>query len=386
MHIGFISNEYPHPCCQRNGGIGTAIRNLAQGLVTKGHHCAVFVTSQDKNEILESHGITIIKVKYERRPLVNWILIRQKLKAVIRDYHQENPLDVLEVPDWCGLLAFVNTSIPRVVKIHGSDTYFCDLERRKLKLKNRLMEWVNIQRAQGVIAVSRFALEHSATLIEPLRKKKSVVFGNSVDLSLFKFTPQSESSCVEPRILYFGTIIRKKGVFELAKIFNLLLKKIPAAKLILMGRDSGDVKTGSKSTFEMMQKCLSEEAKCRTEYLGERAYEEALEDIRGATLCVFPSFAETFGNVNIEAMACGKVVLTSNIGWADDIIEDGVSGYLIHPKNHKEYVKRITHLIQNPSEMARVGIAAHRRVVDNFSHDRIAEKHIEFYRSILDTK
>ncbi|MDB4759041.1 glycosyltransferase family 4 protein [Akkermansiaceae bacterium] len=386
MHIGFITGEYPHPSCQGTGGIGTSIHNLAQGIVKLGHQCTVFVNGQDADERFSIQGITLIKIHCERRTFLNWLFVTRKLDQVIHSYHEKAPIDILEVPDWGGRMAFSMCRIPKVVKIHGSDTYFCNLEDRKQKPKNRLIESLNFRRGNGIIGVSRFSLDHSARLFKHIRKKKQTVIANGVNPSMFEGLTFGESNDVEPRILYFGTIIRKKGIFDIAHIFNLLVQKFPSAKLILMGRDSGDAITGNKSTIQMVYSSLTAEAKCQTEYLGEKDLQDACSEIKAATLCVFPSRAEAFPMVNLEAMGMGKVVITTNSGWADELIEHGVSGYLIHPEDHEGYVDAIVHLIRNPSEMARVGLAAHRRVVADFAHGYIAEKHIEFYRTILEGK
>ncbi len=61
-------------------------------------------------------------------------------------------------------------------------------------------------------------------------------------------------------ILYFGTLIRKKGMLELPIIFNEVHKINPNAKLILIGKDATDVISGNKSTWLMMQKLFDESA------------------------------------------------------------------------------------------------------------------------------
>jgi glycosyltransferase involved in cell wall biosynthesis len=96
-------------------------------------------------------------------------------------------------------------------------------------------------------------------------------------------------------ILYIGTIIRKKGVFELAEIFNLVRQKHPEARLVLIGGDSYDIATQSKSTWQLLQQEFEEDDLKKVSYLGKTRYQEVQEYLKKAQLCVFPTFAETLG-------------------------------------------------------------------------------------------
>ena len=76
----------------------------------------------------------------------------------------------------------------------------------------------------------------------------------------------------ENTILYIGTIIRKKGVFELAQIFNKVIENNPKSILILIGNDSPDLKTGSNSTYKLMEEIFSDKALNQVSYLGKIPY------------------------------------------------------------------------------------------------------------------
>lgn len=104
-------------------------------------------------------------------------------------------------------------------------------------------------------------------------------------------------------------------------------KSIPNAKLILIGGDSFDIQTGSDSTWKIMQNSFEPEDLENVSYLGQIAYKEVQQHIKEANVCVFPSFAETLGMVTIEAMAMQKAIVNTNIGWAQELINDQESGF-----------------------------------------------------------
>jgi glycosyltransferase involved in cell wall biosynthesis len=76
---------------------------------------------------------------------------------------------------------------------------------------------------------------------------------------------------------------------------------------------------------------------------------EALAELYASSdLFVFPSTTETFGNVVLEANACGAAVIGSRAGGVQEIIKHNQTGILCEPKNIESFVKGISHLIRQP--------------------------------------
>ena len=82
-------------------------------------------------------------------------------------------------------------------------------------------------------------------------------------------------------------------------------------------------------------------------------------------------------------MAPQKPVINSDIGWSQELIEDGVSGYLIHPKNHALYAQRIQELFEDTAQATAIGTAARTRVEQYFDIEKIAQQNIDFYQHIV---
>ena len=205
-------------------------------------------------------------------------------------------------------------------------------------------------------------------------------------MSLDKFHNTNPDAYERGLILYMGTIIRKKGVLELAPIFEKVLKKFPNAQLIIVGGDSYDRKTKCESTWLLLQNALNGSTIARVKYLGKVPYEQVQDYIQKANVCVFPTFAETQGMVTIEAMAMRKAVVNSNIGWATEIIDDGVSGFLVDPKDHDAFAEKIVMIIQNDTLNQSIGLAAREKVAADFDIDILVKRNIEFYCSVLKGK
>ncbi|WP_370479381.1 glycosyltransferase family 4 protein [Tamlana flava] len=379
MNIAFLTPEYPHPKTGKSGGIGTSIFNLANALVGLGHDISIFVYGQECDDYFIDENIHFYKIKNIKVKGLSLILTQKKVERLLNSLYESGKIELVEAPDWTGFTAFVNLKCPLVIRENGSDTYFCHLEQRPVKFKNKFLERRALVRADGIISVSAFTGKLTNTLFG--LKRDFRVIPNSIDTSLFG--AKNIETSEEQTILYFGTLIRKKGLLELAKIFNLVHKNNSKARLFLVGKDSTDIKTGSSSTWQLMQPLFDESAIKQVNYLGAVAYSEIHELIKNATVCVFPSFAEALPVSWLEAMAMEKAIVASNIGWANEMIEDGKEGFLVNPKNHMQYADCIMELLDNPVKQKQFGKAAREKVLERFSMEIVAKQSLAFYNQIL---
>lgn len=379
MHLGFLTSEYPG-ISKLYGGIATSIRNMAISFVGQGHDVSIFLYGQEEDETIEKDNIKIVKIRNKSVKGLSWWFTRKKIEQIINREVHENHLQILEAPDWTGITAFMNIDCPVVLKLHGSDTYFCHIEGRKQKYKNFFLEKRALHSADSIVSVSQYTANLTKKLFSINRK--IVVIPNGIDINMFNYDSEQD---MEPKtVLYFGTLIRKKGVLELPYIFNSIVDRVPDVKLYLIGGDSADIQTGSPSTWKLMKPLFSERALERTNYFGKVPHDEMKEYIKKANVCIFPSFAEAFPISWLEAMASGKPIVGSDKGWAKEAIEDKVSGFLVDPKNHAKYAERIVQLFSDKNMARSIGEEAQKRVKEEFSIHKIADKHIHYYKEIIE--
>lgn len=381
MTIGYITSEYPHPRVKHAAGIATSIKNLAVQLVKKGVTVVVFVYHQNENAIFEDEGVEIHLIKSRLYQFLGWYVYRKHLNQYINNVVVSKPIDLLEAPDWTGITAFMRFKVPLVIRFHGSDAYFCKLDGRTQKFKNRWFENNALKGATAFIAPTRYAGQETAKIFNlDVSKISTIHYG----LTLDNFINANPEIYNPNTILYIGTIIRKKGVLELAEIFNKIIENRTDVQLIMIGGDAPDLKTGSSSTYQLVEAKLSETAKAHTKYLGKIPYSEVQKHIKDAHVCVFPSFAETLGMVTIESMALQKPVVNTSIGWAQELIDDGVNGYLVHPTNIELYAERILTLLSDEKLCLHIGREARKKVVESFDISKNAKINIDCYKTILE--
>jgi len=377
MHIGFLSSEYPHAKLNRTGGLGTSIKNLALELTKKGIAVSVFVYGQDSDEVLTDGGISIYKIAYKRYSAFGWYLYRKYINKYINKIIVTHKIDVIEAPDWTGITAFMKFKCPHIIRLHGSDAYFCNLENRKQKYKNYFFEKKALLGADKIVSVSDFTAKKTNKIFG-INKCKEVIHNG---INTFSFKP-IDVAVHENQLLYFGTIIRKKGVLELAHAFNLVLEKNPNATLLLLGKDVVDV-FEKQSTLELFFNILSEKAKTKVTHLQEVHYTEVASIIAKANLITLPSFAEAFPMTWLEAMGMEKALVTSNVGWANEMMIDGETGFTIDPKNHIDYANKIEMLLGDADLARQCGKKARECVLEKFDAQLIVEQNITFYELII---
>ncbi len=380
MKIAFLTPEYPHTRTGNSGGIGTSIKNLSKGLLEEGCQVRVLVYGQKEEGLFEDDGVVIQQIKNVKVKGFSWLFTRKKIEKIINQLYSEKKIDVVEAPDWTGITSFIHPKkCPIVIRLNGSDTYFCNLDGRSVKWKNKFHEKRALQNADALLSVSQFTAEETNRVFD--LQKRFTIIPNSIDITSF----ETDKSILEVpnTILYFGSLIRKKGLLELPFIFNELMQLNPSAKLILVGKDVPDIISGSHSTWAMMQPLFTEQALLNVNYLGSVPYQEIQKYISESSVCMFPSFAEALPVSWIEAMAMQKAVVASNIGWATDVIDDEVNGFLVNPKNHAEYASKINILLSNTQMRQQFGILARQKVIQKFSISVVAQQSVAFYKPLI---
>ncbi len=380
MKIAFLTPEYPHVLTGNSGGVGTSIKNLAVGLVAAGCEVRVLVYGQDQDAVFKDENVVIQQIKNIKIKGLSWFFTRKKLERIINQLYKSNQIDLVEAPDWTGITSFISPKkCPIVIRLNGSDTYFCNLDHRKVKWKNKFHEKRALQKADALLSVSQFTADQTNAVFG--LNKKFTIIPNSIDLSAFD---KNKDSVVMPNtVLYFGSLIRKKGLLELPLIFNELVALNPTVQLVIVGKDVPDIISGAASTWKMMQELFTPEALLRVNYVGAVPYAAIQFHINATTVCVFPSFAEALPVSWIEAMALRKPIVASNIGWASDVIDDAINGFLVHPKEHSLYAAKINSILENAALQQRLGLAAREKAIAKFSIAVVAKQSMDFYKTVI---
>lgn len=92
-------------------------------------------------------------------------------------------------------------------------------------------------------------------------------------------------------------------------------------------------------------------------------------------ILVSASDAESFGMVHLEAMACSRPIISTNVGGPSEIVIDGITGWLVSPLDTMALADKLTQLCQDKNTRLSFGMAGRRRVVDFFNIERQVDKY-----------
>src|SRR5436190_696733 len=164
LHVAYIVSHYPHKAFGHDGGLGTSVYNLVEKLSKCNVRVSVFVYGQKDEFIIEEENVTIYSLIDSDVNFLKFYFSRKKIEQFINKIITEKNINIIEAPDWTGITAFMSFKVPLVIRFHGSDAYFCHLEKRKQKVKNFWFEKRAINGAQAFIAPTSFAGELSKEL------------------------------------------------------------------------------------------------------------------------------------------------------------------------------------------------------------------------------
>jgi starch synthase len=255
--------------------------------------------------------------------------------------------------------------------------------------------WVErtaIEAADAVIAVSSGMRKDVLAAYPALDPDRVHVVKNGIDTGVwFPASPDSEESVLaelgvdtsRPMVAFVGRITRQKGVPHLIAAAH---RFHPDVQLVLCA--------GAPDTPE-----IGAEVKAAVDRLAaERGgvfwvrdflpVHEIREILSSATAFVCPSVYEPLGIVNLEAMACGTAVVASDVGGIPEVVDDGVTGTLVHydagdPRAFEAgLADAVNALVDDPAKAEGFGRAGRQRCIDEFSWARIAEQTLEIYRKV----
>ena len=174
----------------------------------------------------------------------------------------------------------------------------------------------------------------------------------------------------DPLLMFAGGDWERKGVLHIMEALSLVQR--PDVKFFICG--SGDEKFYGQ---------LAELKRVRDRIIFVPHSSNLWEYYAASDIFVLPTIYEPFGLVIVEAMASGLPVITSRVAGAADLIIDGVNGFLLRaPSDVNGLAEKIELLLSNAGLRKTMGERA-RETAEKFSWDRVAQKTLEVYNTVL---
>ncbi|GGD49618.1 glycosyltransferase family 4 protein [Paenibacillus nasutitermitis] len=178
-------------------------------------------------------------------------------------------------------------------------------------------------------------------------------------------------------ILFMGRLIHKKGVHHLLRMMPELIREHPSALLVIVG---GAFYGSSRQTAYVRElHRIGKQLRGHVQFVPYAPYSEVPDWFLTADVAVVPSGnREAFGLVNVEAMSCGVPVIATRAGGMKEIIEDGVTGYLVEPAQVEAQIReRLLTLLRNDYLRLAMGVRSRERVEQHFTWGHSAARWLE---------
>lgn len=353
------------------GGISSYIFNLARGMINRGHRVWVISSGGRLSSRFEAEGIgniiVPIKTKSELSPklLASWWKLLPCLKKLQVDILHANTRVTQVLSSWL----CAQSGLPYLSTCHG---FF------KKSLHRRLFPcW-----GRRVIAISQQVKMHLLQDFS-LREDEVILIPHGVEIKEKNMPERREDNyrlraklglkIDGPVIGIVARLSEIKGHIYLIEAMKYVLPIFPQAQLLIVGE--GKLKGflhNVVTRFELLE---------NTVFISD--FELTQDCLAAMDIFVMPSLNEGLGLGVMEAMAQGLPVVASRVGGLLTLIQDGVNGILVEPRDSKALAKAILYLLSQPEKRHTLADKAREFIISNFPLEVMVKKTEQVYESLV---
>jgi glycosyltransferase involved in cell wall biosynthesis len=366
MRILMTSYEFP----PIGGGGAAVVAGLSRELVAKGHEVDLVTMRFQGNPTHEDiDGVQVYRVPCWRR--VKHVCTAPEAFSyvaaafpVIRRLLSQRQYDITHshfiLPD--GVLAWRirrMTGLPYVITAHGTDVP--GFNPHRMKVAHRLLNplWHRIVEGAARI-VSPSAVLEQLVHAQGTAPGKTLVIPNGLQVG--EYRPYG----TEPKVLVVTRMLERKGI-------QYLLASLAESPI------GHDVNIVGEGPYLPELRRQAAESGVPVKFWGwvENRSPQLRDLYESSTIFVFPSEAENFPIVLLEAMAAGLAIITTAGTGCAEVVGD--AGLLVPPKDPQAVSRALRRLIQEPDLRRSLGAAARRRIEENFTWSAVAGRYLEEY-------
>lgn len=355
------------------GGAENYVKNLSSALVRRGHTVSVLCAKEPSNYLTEFEGIRVEKIGYVGKLANTNISLRLPFKLLASDMnlihtHLPTPWSA----DWSAIIAHIRQK-PLILSYYNDIVGIGNLEILARLYNCSILHFL-LHSASRILVLQPNYIKTSPYLCRYQKKIDMLPCG--VDTNRFKPLEDREIS----KTLFFLGLLdefhRYKGLDYLLFALKMIKATIPDVKLVVGGVG------GLLEEYKKLAKTLGIHA--NVEFVGFIPDDMLCEYYNRCNLFVLPSlgYQEGFGMVLLEALACGKpVVTTSLVGIAREIQAKNL-GRVIAPKSADTLAKVILELLKNEALCEKMGKNGRAMVEAQYTWDAIAARLETIYMSV----
>ncbi len=365
-------------CYPTYGGSGVVATELGLELAARGYDVHFISYAPPIRLNSTSDRIQFHEVEVSSYPLFDHPPYALALAVKMVEVAESVGLDLLHVhyaiPHSVSALLARSMAAPRrlpfITTLHGTDITLVGNNRSYLPITR-----FSIEQSDGVTAISHYLRRQ--TLAEFDIKNPIEVIPNFVNCDLYCRSPKPEERLQwapngEAILMHLSNFRPVKRVTDVVEIFALLREKMPA-KLVLIG----DGPDRGSAEWLVRQKCLGRDV----HFLGKQ--DRVHEKLGLADLFLLPSDLESFGLAALEAMACEVPVIATNVGGLPEVVEHGVDGYLVEPRDVAAAAKFAIEILSRSDRGREMGQRARINARRKYCAEDIIPRYEAYYQRVI---
>lgn len=346
---------------------------LIKQLLTLNHSVSVATPFGGEEEKLIKMGVKCIDIKLETRgknPIHDLILLMNIVK-ILRKEKPEVVLTFYTKTNIYGGIAARICGIPYIENITGVGSAVSNggtMARMMMTLYSQAVRKAHTVFFQNTANQNLFHAEGIS-----MRKEK-LLPGSGVSLERFPLAPYPSSDGY--RFLFISRVLKEKGIHEFVEAARMIRKDHSNAEFHVIGPYDKD--------FEGF---LNEAAEEGTVIVHGKVFNVG-DFIRNSHCTVFPSYyAEGMANVLLESAASGRPIITTNLPGCGETVDDGVTGYIVEPRNAEDVADKIRRFLQlSHEEKKAMGEAGRRKMERQFDRRIVVDAYVDEINEILSVK
>ncbi len=377
----------------QSSGDGLLAFQYISRLAQRGHTLHVFCEFADiQSKLPENVTLYPLSDRREENGKANRLRYFLRSRSLLLDLTQKCKIDLIHElnPGFAALsLAFLGTKIPVIIgPIPGKWPFDSDylisnkLQFYKLKL-------ISIIKFFSISCIKYFQQLHASILLfsTPGSAFSFGIFGDSkiksrvlpIGIEFAKSLPLSsfeakDNNSAKFTVLYLAKIEIRKGIFTLLDAFEILSQRLPDCKLIVAG--SGSELNAVENRIAQMT-CQN-----NITITGNVDHENVFEVMGRCAVYCLPSYGEPFGITLLEAMACGKPVVTTDLGGPRYIISDQ-GGCRVPPRNADALADALFEILSSQELQQKMGRFNRELVEKIYAWEGIIDKLEEIYHEAI---
>jgi glycosyltransferase involved in cell wall biosynthesis len=375
------------------GGAENHVYSISRELIKRGHDVQVFTSDlytevpfvRIKDPDKSFHGIPVRRFKsYSLKGEMHYVFIPSMLRALMK----EKP-DLIHTHSYgyfqtnVGAITKLVKRLPFVITphFHPHWSMWGGMKRKKLRrVYDRAFGRPVLNAADMIIGVSG----HEMELMKETGFDKSNIriIPNGIDFQMFEPIPEggvfkNKFGISGEMILYTGRLASNKGLMHLINAVPKVISRFSNATFVFIGEDEGQ-----REFLEDRAKKLGVEKKVI--FTGHITDEKLFRSAYSACdVFVLPSEYEAFGIVLLEAMACEKPCVATDVGGVPEVIVDDKTGLLVKYGSSNELSDAIIELLKDENKRKSMGRRGRERVKAKFTWPKIVDELEGLYEELL---